>query len=139
MYLEIELFSIEYLEGFGMKKLGLFVLIIILALGTGVIIKSCFIGKGGSDIKAQGKEIVSNNEWNSSVYQVKDYLKNHLSDWDSYESVEWSPVRKVAASNYDYVVRHKYIAKNGFGGSVVSNQTFYLDAKGVVVNVEDYK
>jgi len=36
-----------------------------------------------------------------------------------------------------YYVRHKYRAKNGFGGNVVSNQLFHLDFSGNVVDVKD--
>ncbi len=81
--------------------------------------------------------IVTNSEFDGSVSQVKDYLKSNLNDPDSYESIEWSPVSKIKTLNHKFIVRHKYRAKNGFGGLVITNQTFYLDSIGNVVDVVD--
>lgn len=77
---------------------------------------------------------VNNNKWNGGVKQVEDYLERTLRDPDSYESIEWSEVKQKADG---YYVRHKYRAKNGFGGYVVTNQLFHLDFNGNVVDVKD--
>lgn len=77
---------------------------------------------------------VKNSGWDGSVKQVKDYLKYTLRDPDSYESIEWSVVKEKSDG---YYVRHKYRAKNGFGGYVVANQLFHLDFSGNVVDVKD--
>lgn len=77
---------------------------------------------------------VKNSGWDGSVKQVKDYLKSTLRDPDSYESIEWSEVKEKSDG---YYVRHKYRAKNGFGGYVVANQLFHLDFSGNVVDVRD--
>ncbi len=77
---------------------------------------------------------VKNNKWNGGVKQVEDYLERTLRDPDSYESIEWSEVKR---KDDGYYVRHKYRAKNGFGGYVVSNQLFHLDFSGNVVGVKD--
>ena len=78
---------------------------------------------------------VKNNKWNGGVKQVEDYLKyTYLRDPDSYESIEWSEVKEKTDG---YYVRHKYRAKNGFGGYVVANQLFHLDFNGKVVDVKD--
>lgn len=77
---------------------------------------------------------VKNNKWNGGVKQVEDYLERTLRDPDSYESIEWSEVKQKADG---YYVRHKYRAKNGFGGYVVTNQLFHLDFNGNVVDVKD--
>lgn len=77
---------------------------------------------------------VKNNKWNGGVKQVENYLERTLRDPDSYESIEWSEVKEKADG---YYVRHKYRAKNGFGGYVVANQLFHLDFSGNVVNVKD--
>lgn len=77
---------------------------------------------------------VKNNKWNGGVKQVEDYLERTLRDPDSYESIEWSEVKQ---KDDGYYVRHKYRAKNGFGGSVVTNQLFHLDFSGNVVEVKD--
>jgi hypothetical protein len=77
---------------------------------------------------------VKNNKWNGGVKQVEDYLELTLRDPDSYESIEWSEVKEKADG---YYVRHKYRAKNGFGGYVVANQLFHLDFSGNVVDVKD--
>ncbi|MGH9628139.1 MAG: hypothetical protein ACRD7E_07335, partial [Bryobacteraceae bacterium] len=44
-----------------------------------------------------------------------------------YQSIEWSPVVKTTTG---YVVRHKYRAKNSFGGYVVEERIFQLNAEG---------
>ena len=80
------------------------------------------------------KAEVKNNKWNGGVKQVEDYLENTLRDPDSYESIEWSEVKQ---KDDGYYVRHKYRAKNGFGGYVVANQLFHLDFSGNVVDVKD--
>ena len=78
---------------------------------------------------------VKNNLYDGGVKQVKEYLKyNYLRDPDSYESIEWSEVKR---KDDGYYVRHKYRAKNGFGGYVVANQLFHLDFNGKVVDVKD--
>lgn len=77
---------------------------------------------------------VKNNKWNGGVKQVEDYLEMTLRDPDSYESIEWSEVKRKEDGFY---VRHKYRAKNGFGGYVVTNQLFHLDFSGNVVGVKD--
>jgi len=76
---------------------------------------------------------VENSEWDNSVRQVKDYLKKNLKDPKSYESIEWSEVRKE--KDY-FIVRHKYRAKNSFGGYVIENQIFYINKYGNVFNVK---
>lgn len=86
----------------------------------------------------QKTESVQNNIWDESVSQVKDYLKDSFTNWDSYESVEWGKVKKIAGLNYDYVVRHKFRIKNGYGGMEQYNKIFYLNANGVVVDVQDF-
>ena len=37
------------------------------------------------------------------------------------------------------MVRHKFRAKNGFGGYNVENKVFYLDSQGVVVDYRDFE
>lgn len=85
------------------------------------------------------KEAVFNSELDGSVQQVRDYLKSHLNDRDSYEEVEWGNVIKVSTPKHEYLVRHKYRAANGFGAKILKNQTFYLDKKGNVVGVQDLR
>ncbi len=77
---------------------------------------------------------VKNNKWNGGVKQVEDYLERTLRDPNSYESIEWSEVKR---KDDGYYVRHKYRAKNGLGGYVVANQLFHLDFNGDVVDVKD--
>lgn len=81
-----------------------------------------------------GTADVQNSSWDGSVYQVKKYLKNNLNDYKSYESIEWSEVEKTSTG---YLVRHKFRAKNGFGGYIIENKIFYLDSNGIVTNVTD--
>ncbi len=86
------------------------------------------------------REIVSNSEWDGSVSQVKKYLKRNLKDPKSYESIEWSPVVKLDTDDlqHKFIVRHKYRAKNSYGGYVIENQMFYLDQNGYVLKSMEY-
>lgn len=86
------------------------------------------------------KEIVRNNPLDSSVHQVEKYLKKNILDPDSYDPIEWSAVQKIQNGvDYSFYVRHKFRAKNTFGGYVIENKIFYLDINGEVVKVEDYE
>jgi hypothetical protein len=84
-------------------------------------------------------EVVFNGPFDGSVAQVEDYLKENLKDPDSYEGIDWSKVVKEDGNDYSFMVRHKYRAKNGFGGYVVENKVFYLSATGRVVKVVDFE
>lgn len=70
------------------------------------------------------------------IVGVKDYLRHTLKDPDSYQDIEWSQIGENNAGRL--YVRHKYRAKNSFGGYVVENKIFYLDKQGHVVGCEDY-
>lgn len=60
---------------------------------------------------------------------VERYLQMTLKDPDSYKGIEWSPIAK----NCDgYSVRHKYRAKNSFGGYVIDETVFMLNPDGIV-------
>ena len=67
---------------------------------------------------------------NSESYKrgaVWHYLKReYLEDPDSYEPIDW----EFTQSGDKSYVRHKYRAKNSFGGYVVEEQTFVFDADG---------
>lgn len=92
----------------------------------------------GSDTSPQA--VVSNSTLDASVWQVKEYLKKYyLKDPRSYKSIEWSPVnpKKNNEEIVGYWVRHKYRAKNSFGGYVVENKIFHLDREGNVIGVDD--
>lgn len=80
---------------------------------------------------------VENSAWDSSVWQVEKYLEKNLNDPKSYEGIEWSEVTKTGSDGF--MVRHKYRAKNSFGGYVIANQVFHLDSEGNVIEVVDYK
>lgn len=75
---------------------------------------------------------IQNSPWDGSVYQVENYLKENLKDPDSYQSIEWS---SVVEKDGNYQVRHKYRAKNSFGGYVVENCIFTLSKEGNVIDV----
>lgn len=107
-------------------------------IGIAVVLVLWFIGSM-SDDNGSSNSKVQNSEWDASVHQVKHYLKNYyLKDPDSYESIEWSKVNEMSgSSDYKYWVRHKYRAKNSFGGYVIENKIFYLDEQGNVVGEKD--
>lgn len=72
-----------------------------------------------------------------AVSYVKAYLKTNLKDPKSYESIEWSEV--VIRTDGGYKIRHKYRAKNSFGGYAVENKVFLISPTGRIENVVDYE
>lgn len=80
---------------------------------------------------------IVNSGYDSSVWQVEDYLEENLKDPDSYEGIDWSPVEKTDDGNY--MVRHKYRAKNSLGGYVVENKIFLLNKYGKVILTKQYR
>lgn len=76
---------------------------------------------------------VENSSWDGSVYQVKKYVKKHLKDPSSYESIKWG---KVQQNGNEYKVLHTYRAKNSFGAYVIEGGVFTLDMNGNVIGFE---
>lgn len=77
------------------------------------------------------KDPVFNSAWDGSVQQAERYLKDHLKDPDSYESIGWGEVGKLENGNYTTWV--KYRAKNGFGGYAIGKAVFVLSPQGEVL------
>jgi len=76
--------------------------------------------------------------WDSSVPCVEHYLKDNLKDPDSYQGIEWS---KIIDMGTHWAVRHKYRAKNSFGGYVIENYVYRLmnpNGNCVVLGAEPY-
>jgi len=82
------------------------------------------------------RAVVKNSGWDGSVSQVKSWLTSNLKDPGSLEFIEWSSVQKT--NDGGFMVRVKYRAKNSFGGYVVENKIFYLNATGSVTNTIGY-
>lgn len=114
-----------------MNKIKLFLSAVVI----GTFLLSAAGSGDDSSNSNETKEVVYNSSWDGSVRQVKDYLKKNLKDPDSYESIEWSDV--VKQSDGSFRVRHKYRAKNGFGGYVVESKVFVLDKDGNVTDILD--
>ena len=118
----------------GSLVLALFVIAIAAAIFQKKEIKNANVD---NETPTKTQEIVYNSPWDGSVAQVESWLRKNLKDPDSYKGIEWSPVAKVDNQTFKYMVRHKYRAKNSFGGYVVENKTFFLDANGNVMSATD--
>lgn len=109
-----------------------------------LLIYSCYINffDSNSSKKKHASEKVYNSEWDASVLQVTQYLKANLNDPDSYQSISWSEVIELSKTKEigfaSFAVRHKYRAKNSFGGYVVEEKYFKLDYEGNIVSVTDF-
>ena len=114
-------------------KINLVMLSIIGLIIISVCVAKCNSNEGQEVIP---KEVVFNDDWDSSVRQVKEFLKNNLNDPDSYDAVEWSSVAQNPETK-DFTVRHKYKAKNAFGATMLYNQVFVMDSTGIVKSVQD--
>lgn len=65
---------------------------------------------------------------------VQYYLKyEYLKDPDSYQSIDWNTTQ----SGDKIYVRHRYRAKNSFGGYVVEEKTFIFDTEGNLKEIMD--
>jgi hypothetical protein len=93
---------------------------------------------GGSSLPStpQGDYRLKSSAWDGSVHYVKEHVKMNLKDPDSYESIEWSNVQTLDDGTFS--VRHKYRAKNSFGGYVVENKIFIYDSSGHIVSSLNY-
>lgn len=113
--------------------------LVIILIAVVILIYGAMSGNSEKS-SSDNTEVVSNSGFDASVYQVERYLKReYLKAPDSYQGIEWSKVQKDNSNSiYKYYVRHKFRAKNGFGGYVVEEKIFYLDQSGNVVNVQDY-
>lgn len=115
-------------------------LMIIGGILTVLVVIGFIVGPRGA--RTPKAATVENSSWDGSVSQVERYLESTLKDPDSYEGIEWSPVSNLPKELEDgsiYVVRHKYRAKNSFGGYVVANQQFWINRQGTVVNVTEWQ
>lgn len=86
---------------------------------------------------ASDRALLSNNsKYDGSVYWVEKYLKQNLKDPDSYQAIDWSAVQSAAGGRLE--VRHKYRAKNSFGGYAIENKVFTFDESGNVYSAVDF-
>ena len=81
-------------------------------------------------------EIVKNSSWDSSVWQVKSWLKKAVKDPSSLEFIEWSSVFDENDGGFSVIV--SYRAKNSFGGYVVERKKFFLNSSGRVKYYIEY-
>jgi len=95
------------------------------------------VNTASEEKKVADNSTVMNSAWDGSVWQVKRYLEGNLKDPDSFNAIEWSEVIKTPSGGY--VVRCKYRAKNSYGGFIVSNQLFSLDAAGNITKYTDFQ
>lgn len=79
---------------------------------------------------------LQNSSWDASVPAVMRWFQANLKDPESFKAIEWSPTKKV--NDNSYFVRCKYRAKNSFGGYVVENRVFFMNAKGEIILIQDY-
>lgn len=105
-----------------------------------IVLLVAVYGKFETESDVSPQAVVSNSAMDASVWQVKRYLKKHyLKDPRSYKSIEWSQVnpKETEGKVVGYWVRHKFRAKNSFGGYVVENKVFHLDREGNVIGADD--
>lgn len=73
----------------------------------------------------------------TAMINIELFLKRqYLKDPDSYESIGWGPSGIYMKENNTYFMMHKYRARNSFGGYVVENPMFILNANGDVIDVQ---
>lgn len=99
----------------------------------------CFTQSGGcsNNFGSENNQTkIENNPLDNSVYQVEHFLKKeYLKDPDSYESINWSKV--IELNENKFMVRHKFRARNGYGGYSIEEKIFYLDGQGNIIDISD--
>ena len=101
----------------------------VVLIGFFVIIPMC---SNSNTSNSGSTSTVYNSSWDNSVSQVERHLKSTLRDPDSYQSVEWGQV--TSSGDGGSTVRHKYRAKNGFGGYNTEERIFKIDSHGNVTD-----
>lgn len=107
-----------------------------LKIGIVILFLLWYFGKN-TDNSSSNSTKIQNSSYDGSVFQVEKYLDKTLKDPDSYESIEWGKV--VYVNDDEYRVRHRYRARNSFGGYVIEDKFFVLDGKGNVINEVDIR
>jgi hypothetical protein len=98
----------------------------------GFFVIAAMMGSDSEKKSVTGSYHTSNSEWDSSVPCIEGYVKDYLSDPDSYKSHKWSEVQDNGDGTYS--VTHEYGAKNGFGAMVRETKKFTYDSSGTVTN-----
>ncbi len=132
---EVDLAKKEY-ERMQLVKFGILGLIVVAIITPSFFSKNEIKNEPTTSYSYSSVKIIENSPWDGTVKQVERYLKDNLKDPDSYDGIEWSKVQEMG--NGTYQVRHKYRAKNGFGGYVVSNKIFVLNGDGEVIRVSEF-
>lgn len=116
-------------NGYNEKK-GCIIIIAIFVIVLSII-GHCNGGGSSSRIAGTGPDKFD------AMTSIRIFLKHqYLKDPDSYEGIDWGPSGIYMKENNTYYMMHKYRAKNGFGGYVVENPMFILNAQGDVVDVK---
>lgn len=85
---------------------------------------------------SERNRLASQNAHDGSVLWVERYLKQHyLKDPDSYQSIDWGRVQKTDDGKLQ--VRHKFRARNSFGGYVVDDMIFTFSEQGNIYTVQN--
>jgi hypothetical protein len=98
----------------------------------GLLVAMIYIGSySGDKNSGGGTGSLNQSSWDNSVPCVESYIKSHLNDPGSYESVHWD--KATQSDDGTYTVTATYRAKNGFGGIVTNITQFKIDKDGQTV------
>jgi len=113
------------------KRAGIFgtILILVIILTVGSCIRQCAISSKEPDTFS-----ITNSSFDGSVFVCKEYLRTHLNDWDSYQSVSWSKV--VETPEGLLKTTNTFRAKNAFGGLILKTCAFTYTKQGTVISAE---
>lgn len=110
--------------------------IIIAVLISGLLLTTCDEEEKEAKTQYEIERDAESDFISTTQSTVRQYLKDNLKDPKSYESIEWS---EIAKKDEFILVRHKYRAKNSFGGYTLENKVFKLTVGGrSVLEYYDY-
>ncbi len=79
---------------------------------------------------------VFNAQYDGSVWQINDWLKQHAKNQASLKVLHWG---KVESLDDGFMVHVKFEVKNAAGTEVVADKLFKLDRSGDILGMVDYK
>lgn len=118
----------------------------IAVIGILLLMRMCggCLGCSGKDVRGETiyelKDIIKESGTiteDEAKVLVANHIMSNMNNPDSYEAVDWGPLKESAARpglfEGGWSIRHKYRGQNGFGGTITEESTFFISKDGSVM------